>query len=65
MSICSAGQKPTASRSRHAAAVTYGRSDSTINRFGIRMGTAEIYRVVEELPELHDSLVVDLEYLVP
>ena len=41
--------------------VIYGRSDSTINRFGIRMGTAEIYRVVEELPEVRDSLVVDLE----
>jgi acetoacetyl-CoA synthetase len=41
----------------------YGRSDSTINRFGIRMGTAEIYRVVEELPEVRDSLVVDLEFL--
>ena len=44
-------------------AVIYGRSDSTINRFGIRMGTAEIYRVVEELSEVRDSLVVDLEYL--
>lgn len=44
-------------------AVIYGRSDSTINRFGIRMGTAEIYRVVEDLPEVRDSLVVDLEYL--
>jgi acetoacetyl-CoA synthetase len=44
-------------------AVIYGRSDSTINRHGIRMGTAEIYRVVEELPEVRDSLVVDLEYL--
>ena len=43
--------------------VIYGRSDATINRFGIRMGTAEIYRVVEELPEVRDSLVVDLEYL--
>lgn len=43
--------------------VIYGRSDSTINRYGIRMGTAEIYRVVEELPEIRDSLVVDLEYL--
>jgi acetoacetyl-CoA synthetase len=43
--------------------VIYGRSDSTINRFGIRMGTAEIYRVVEELPEVRDSLIVDLEYL--
>jgi len=44
-------------------AVIYGRSDTTINRYGIRMGTAEIYRVVEEMPEIQDSLVVDLEYL--
>ena len=44
-------------------AVIYGRSDTTINRYGIRMGTAEIYRVVEELPEIRDSMVVDLEYL--
>ncbi|MCU0806129.1 MAG: acetoacetate--CoA ligase [Burkholderiales bacterium] len=44
-------------------AVIYGRSDTTINRYGIRMGTAEIYRAVEELPEILDSLVVDLEYL--
>ncbi len=44
-------------------AVIYGRSDTTINRHGIRMGTAEIYRVVEEMAEIQDSLVVDLEYL--
>jgi acetoacetyl-CoA synthetase len=44
-------------------AIIYGRSDTTINRYGIRMGTAEIYRVVETLPEVIDSLVVDLEYL--
>ncbi|MFM2399963.1 MAG: hypothetical protein RL341_2120, partial [Pseudomonadota bacterium] len=43
--------------------IIYGRSDATINRQGIRMGTAELYRVVEELPEVLDSLVVDLEYL--
>jgi acetoacetyl-CoA synthetase len=43
--------------------VIYGRSDTTINRYGIRMGTAEIYRVVEDLPEVLDCLVVDLEYL--
>lgn len=49
--------------SEHGSAVIYGRSDTTINRHGIRMGTAEIYRVVEELPEIADSLVVDLEYL--
>ncbi len=44
-------------------AIIYGRSDSTINRYGIRMGSAEIYRVVEAVPEVQDSLVVDLEYL--
>ena len=47
----------------YGSSVIYGRSDSTINRYGIRIGTAEIYRVVEELPEVLDSLVVDLEYL--
>jgi len=41
-------------------AVIYGRSDSTINRMGVRMGSSELYRVVEELPEVLDSLVVDL-----
>lgn len=45
------------------SSVIYGRSDTTINRFGIRMGTAEIYRVVEEIEAVKDSLVVDLEYL--
>ncbi|MDO8654916.1 MAG: acetoacetate--CoA ligase [bacterium] len=49
--------------SSRGSSVIYGRSDSTINRFGIRMGTAEIYRVVEALPEIRDSLVVDLEFL--
>ena len=44
-------------------AVIYGRSDATINRHGIRMGTAELYRAVELQPEVLDSLVVDLEYL--
>lgn len=43
--------------------VIYGRSDSTINRQGVRMGSSEIYRVVEALPEVLDSLVVDLEGL--
>ncbi len=41
----------------------YGRSDATINRHGLRMGTSEIYSAVEALPEVLDSLVVDLEYL--
>jgi acetoacetyl-CoA synthetase len=41
-------------------AVIYGRSDSTINRQGVRMGTSEIYRAVARVPEVLDSLVVDL-----
>jgi acetoacetyl-CoA synthetase len=41
------------------SAVIYGRSDSTLNRGGVRMGTAEFYRVVENLPEVVDSLVID------
>ncbi|WP_179816473.1 acetoacetate--CoA ligase [Allostreptomyces psammosilenae] len=39
--------------------VIHGRSDATLNRAGVRMGTAEFYRVVEEFPEVADSLVVD------
>jgi acetoacetyl-CoA synthetase len=41
-------------------AIIFGRSDSTINRGGIRMGTAEIYRAVLAEPEVVDALVVDL-----
>jgi acetoacetyl-CoA synthetase len=48
---------------KRGTSVIYGRSDSTINRYGIRMGTAEIYRVVEDIAAIRDSLVVDLEYL--
>ena len=43
--------------------VIYGRSDATINRHGLRMGTSELYSAVEALPEVMDSMVVDLEYL--
>lgn len=50
-------------RPQATTGIIYGRSDSTINRHGIRMGTSEIYRVVEEQPEIVDSLVIDLEYL--
>jgi acetoacetyl-CoA synthetase len=39
--------------------VIFGRSDATLNRGGVRMGTSEFYRVVEQLPEVADSLVVD------
>jgi acetoacetyl-CoA synthetase len=39
----------------------YGRSDSTLNRYGVRIGTAEIYRAVEQIPEIADSLIVCCE----
>ncbi len=39
--------------------VIYGRSDATLNRGGVRMGTSEFYRVVESFGEVADSLVVD------
>jgi acetoacetyl-CoA synthetase len=41
-------------------AIIYGRSDSTINRGGVRMGTSEIYRAVLALPEVKEALVVDV-----
>ncbi|WP_453991316.1 acetoacetate--CoA ligase [Bacillus nitroreducens] len=37
--------------------VIYGRADTTLNPGGVRIGTAEIYRVVEQIPEVHDSIV--------
>ncbi|MDX6636219.1 MAG: acetoacetyl-CoA synthetase [Solirubrobacterales bacterium] len=45
---------------RRGTAVIYGRSDSTINRGGIRMGTSEIYRAVLGIEKIVDALVVDL-----
>jgi acetoacetyl-CoA synthetase len=39
--------------------IIYGRSDSTLNRGGVRMGTSEFYRVVESHPDVVDSLVID------
>jgi acetoacetyl-CoA synthetase len=45
------------------SSVVYGRSDSTLNRNGVRMGTSDFYRAVEELPEVLDSLAVDTAYL--
>lgn len=43
--------------------VIHGRSDATLNRHGLRLGTSEIYAAVEALPEVLDSMVVDLEVL--
>lgn len=45
------------------SSVIYGRSDATINRKGLRLGSAEIYQAVEGLEQVMDSLVVDLEFL--
>lgn len=47
--------------SPRGSAVIQGRSDSTLNRQGVRMGSSEIYRVVEDLPEIKDSLIVGFE----
>ena len=47
----------------NGSCVIYGRSDATINRHGLRLGTSEIYAAVEALPVVLDSMVVDLEYL--
>jgi acetoacetyl-CoA synthetase len=41
--------------------VMHGRSDSTLNRNGIRMGSADIYQAIEQLPEIRDSLVLGVE----
>ena len=41
--------------------VIHGRSDSTLNRQGVRMGSADIYEVVERLPQIRESLVIGLE----
>ncbi|GAB2720989.1 acetoacetate--CoA ligase [Nocardia thraciensis] len=45
----------------HGSIVVHGRSDSTLNRQGIRMGSADIYQVVERLPEIAEALVIGAE----
>jgi acetoacetyl-CoA synthetase len=47
--------------SERGTLVVSGRSDATLNRGGVRLGSAEIYAVVERMPEVLDSLVVGLE----
>jgi len=46
---------------QRGGAYIYGRSDATLNRYGVRIGTSELYRTVENLPEVVDSLVVCIE----
>ncbi|GFG85594.1 acetoacetate--CoA ligase [Mycolicibacter algericus] len=52
-----------------ASSIIHGRSDSTLNRHGIRMGSAEIYSAVEKLPDVVEALIVgaelDSQYYVP
>ena len=48
----------TESQGTSGGIVVYGRSDATLNPGGIRIGTAEIYRLVETLPEVEDSIVI-------
>ncbi|MGV0744346.1 acetoacetate--CoA ligase [Mycolicibacterium sp. XJ870] len=45
----------------HGSIVVHGRSDSTLNRHGIRMGSADIYQSVERLPEIVEALVIGAE----
>ena len=45
----------------HGSVIVHGRSDSTLNRNGVRMGSADIYAVVEKLPEIVESLVIGAE----
>jgi acetoacetyl-CoA synthetase len=43
------------------SSIIYGRSDATLNRKGVRMGSSEIYRAVEDLPQVRESLVIGVE----
>lgn len=45
----------------HGSVIVHGRSDSTLNRHGIRMGSADIYQSVERLPEIAEALVIGVE----
>ena len=46
---------------RHDGIIIYGRSDATLNRQGVRIGTAEIYNVLNNIKQISDSLIVNLE----
>lgn len=48
--------------SDYGSLIIYGRSDATLNRQGVRIGTAEIYRSVDKIPAIKDSLIVNIEY---
>ncbi len=46
---------------KRGTCIIHGRSDATLKRMGVRIGTSEIYRTVESLPEVADSMAIDLE----
>lgn len=46
---------------KNLGVIIYGRSDATLNRDGVRIGTAEVYNAVEGLPEIKDSLIICIE----
>lgn len=46
---------------RHGSVVVSGRSDSTLNRHGVRLGSADIYAVLDRIPEIRESLVIGAE----
>jgi len=46
---------------KRGTCVIYGRSDATIKRLGVRIGTSEVYRAVESIPEVAESMAVELE----
>src|SRR4029453_16563178 len=46
----------------HDGVIIYGRSDATLNPGGVRIGTAEIYRQVEQIPEVIESLVIGQDW---
>ena len=46
---------------RRGTCIIYGRSDATIKRLGVRMGTSEIYRAVESIPEVAEAMAIELE----
>lgn len=48
-------------KTRHGGIIIYGRSDATLNRGGVRIGSAEIYKVLDRIPEIKDSLIVCID----
>ncbi|MFF3411647.1 acetoacetate--CoA ligase [Streptomyces sp. NPDC002742] len=48
-------------RTRHGSVIVHGRSDSTLNRNGVRLGSADIHDIVERLPEITEALVIGAE----